>query len=175
MGIGKVKCLLYKNKIVKRDVKSGYMFAEKNKVNLNAWINPEKIEQGGVQNVGDWLSLVIVENVAAQYGIDIYKDVSQTRHLYAIGSILLGWQDATIWGAGFLCDPTTSKFFNEYAFIHRHFHETDIRAVRGPETRRILLEMGFKCPEIYGDPALLLPYLYTAETAKKRVCLSSTL
>lgn len=106
-----IKSLLYKNKLVKRDVESGYMFAEKNKVNLNAWINPEKISGGGVQNVGDWLSLVIVENVATQYGIDIYKEVSQTKHLYAIGSILLGWQDATIWGSGFLRDPRNSKFF----------------------------------------------------------------
>ena len=162
------KCIIYKNKIVKRDVESGYMFAEKNRVNLNAWINPKKIREGGVKNVGDWLSLVIVENVAAQYGIDIYKEVSKTKHLYAIGSILLGYQDATIWGSGFLHDITTSKYFNQYAFIHRHFHKTDIRAVRGPETRRILLKMGFKCPEIYGDPALLLPYFYTPRKMEKK-------
>ena len=42
-----IKSLLYKNKLVKRDVESGYMFAEKNKVNLNAWINLEKISGGG--------------------------------------------------------------------------------------------------------------------------------
>lgn len=123
---------------------------------------------GGVQNVGDWLSLIIVEKVAAQYGIDIYKKVSKTKHLYAIGSILLGWQDATIWGSGFLHDPTTSKLFNEYAFLHRHFHKTDIRAVRGPESRRILLKMGLPCPEIYGDPALLLPYFYTPQKLEKK-------
>ena len=41
-----IKSLLYKNKLVKRDVESGYMFAEKNKVNLNAWINLEKISGG---------------------------------------------------------------------------------------------------------------------------------
>lgn len=47
MKIDSLKCLLYKNKIVKRDTESGYMFAEENKVNLNAWINPEKIMRGG--------------------------------------------------------------------------------------------------------------------------------
>ncbi len=168
MKINKVKFLLYKNKLVKRDVKNGYMVAEKNKVNLNAWINPQKIIRKEVQNIGDWLSPIIVKNVAAQYGIDINKEVSQTKHLYAIGSILLGWQDATIWGSGFLSDPTTSKFFNQYAFMHRHFHKTDIRVVRGPETRRILLEMGLSCPEIYGDPALLLPYFYTPKKLPKK-------
>lgn len=47
MKIDSLKCLLYKNKIVKRDTERGYMFAEGNKVNLNAWINPEKIMRGG--------------------------------------------------------------------------------------------------------------------------------
>lgn len=42
MKIDRVKCLLYKNKLVKRDAEYGYMFAEENKVNLNAWINVEK-------------------------------------------------------------------------------------------------------------------------------------
>lgn len=69
----------------------------------------KKIGEG--QNIGAWLSLVIVENLVAQHGIDIYKEVSQTKHLYAIGSLLLGWQDATIWGSGFLRDHSTSKFF----------------------------------------------------------------
>lgn len=58
--------------------------------------------------------------------------------------------------------------FSEYAFLHRHFHKTDIRAVRGSETRRILLEMGFQCPKIYGDPALLLPYFYTSQKLQKK-------
>lgn len=46
MKLDLLKYLLYKNKIVKRDTESGYMFAEGNKVNLNAWINPEKIMRG---------------------------------------------------------------------------------------------------------------------------------
>ncbi len=43
MRIEQLRYILYKNKFVKRDVESGYMFAEENKVNLNAWINLEKI------------------------------------------------------------------------------------------------------------------------------------
>lgn len=46
------------------------------------------------------------------------------------------------------------------SFVHRHYHQLDIRAVRGPETRRILIQMGYKCPQIYGNPAVLMPLIY---------------
>lgn len=66
-------------------------------MNLNAWIVPN----GHNNNVGDYLSVVVVEYMCKHYGIDRNKRIGCTKHLYTIGPILLGYQDATIWGSGF--------------------------------------------------------------------------
>lgn len=139
------------NKVVDRN--SGFLLqSEKNKVNLNAWIVPN----GDVQNTGDYLSKIIVENMCSKFGLDIDQVTKETKHLYAIGSILMGYQDMTVWESGFGCDKTLSPFFHIYKISHRIRHKVDIRAVRGPETRRILMNMGYNCPEVYGDPAVML-------------------
>jgi pyruvyltransferase len=43
----------------------------------------------------------------------------------------------------------------------------DVRAVRGPRTRKFLLECNIKCPAIYGDPAIIMPEIYNPENIKK--------
>lgn len=42
-----------------------------------------------------------------------------------------------------------------------------VLAVRGPKTRAYLLSKGVDCPEVFGDPILLLKYLYYPKITKK--------
>lgn len=158
----KINRFVFGKRIVKRDAMYLY-FAEKNLVNLNAWINPERT----VNNVGDYLSLVVVDYMCKRYGVSLEERVKKTQHLYSIGSIILGNQDATIWGSGFISDYNTLSRKKLVGMFHKFRHSLDIRAVRGPETLRILKEMGYdrlvknKCSGVpLGDPAVLMPLIY---------------
>lgn len=64
-------------------------------------------------------------------------------------------EKSVIWGAGIIDGSVTGlpKF-------------KEIRAVRGPKTRQKLLSLGIDCPEVYGDPALLLPLHYKPDIEK---------
>ncbi len=120
-------------------------------VNVNYW--------NGAKNLGDAISPVIVNFVAARKGICIDKKVSKTKHLYAVGSVVTaGCQDCTVWGSGILNAKILSRLKNR---------KMDIRSVRGPITRMILMEYGYEVPAIYGDPAILMPMIYNPEVQKK--------
>lgn len=85
------------------------------------------------------------------------------RTFLVIGSILEACMhpEAVVWGAG-LIQPPSKKLP-----VPRR-----ISAVRGPLTRSKLLKQNIKCPETYGDPALLLPLVYQPPSVKRHpVCL----
>lgn len=76
---------------------------------------------------------------------------------YVVGSILDRAKDnSVVWGSGFLTEESTIT------------SNPKILAVRGPLTRKRLIDQGKNCPEIYGDPALLFSKFYSPkETGKK--------
>lgn len=106
-------------------------------------------------NFGDYLSLLLVERIVG-CPVQIYEKTDPTtmRKLLAIGSILTyAEQEDILWGPGVNGKLLKTK--------HYKFTDLDVRAVRGPLTRKFLMKnFNIKCPEVYGDPALLIPYFF---------------
>lgn len=113
------------------------------------------------KNVGDTLTMPLMKYLSDEYNLS-QKFYLKAKHLYCIGSIIcFGLFDATIWGSGFLSKDFAIKLKkNKYI-------KYDVRAVRGPLTRNLLIECGYKCPEVYGDPAILYEKFYKPKVDKK--------
>jgi pyruvyltransferase len=120
-----------------------------NELPLYYWRQPDFV------NFGDYLSVKVVERILGQ-PIAIYKKEVPPKEikLLAIGSILyFADENDVVWGSG-INGKTLKK--SDY-----RFQNIDVRAVRGPLTRQFLMDQfGINCPEVYGDPALLFPYLF---------------
>jgi pyruvyltransferase len=102
----------------------------------------------GWDNFGDALSKPIIERLLKR---EIKSTHTPFEHkLLSLGSILHSALNGdVVWGTGIM-----TGWFPE------HISQLDVRAVRGPLTRDILLKKGIQCPAVYGDPALLIPLLF---------------
>lgn len=100
-------------------------------------------------NFGDWVGPFLFE---ARTGTKpLYHKLDRRTGgtaLVTAGSIMahIRRADAAIvWGAGIISREDVFE------------RPREIRAVRGPLTRARCLALGYNCPEVYGDPAILLP------------------
>ncbi|MBU1263767.1 MAG: polysaccharide pyruvyl transferase family protein [Gammaproteobacteria bacterium] len=106
-------------------------------------------------NVGDYLSKVIVSEVLSLRDLEIQDKKDKSKRLFAIGSILhFAKSKECVWGSGVNWKLDSA--------MHR-FTGLDVRAVRGPLTRDYLIRRAISVPEIYGDPALLMPLFFPAD------------
>lgn len=102
-------------------------------------------------NFGDELGRVVVELMLAEKGYTLFDRTRKQRQLLSVGSIIhFAHDNAVIWGSG-----RNGKIDDA---DHR-FNALDVRAVRGPRTQEFLKKRGIHAPEVFGDPALLLPSL----------------
>ena len=119
-------------------------------------------------NFGDDLNAILLSELSGKKVL-AYNSFYHFRHpvdnIMAIGSVL-GWMEnskTTVWGSGIL-DPNMGKQC-------KHYSIGKVCAVRGKLTRKCLLQAGIDCPEVYGDPALLMPLIYrpSSSSVKGRV------
>lgn len=133
------------------------------------WSRTQETEK----NFGDALNPLLLKALTGK-PVEHYNDCGQWRKLFSpmlfcIGSILdrnklshrLRPGEIHVWGTGTRGEKNLA-----------HFKKATIHAVRGPLTRKKLLEDGVACPEIYGDPAILLPQIIKpSEVPSPSVCL----
>lgn len=116
--------------------------------------------EDGRDNYGDVLSKYLVKKLAKSIVIKVKYPSSRfynywIKNYSVIGSIITAASTNTIvWGSGIIKK-------------NENIRKAKFLAVRGPLTRRRIIELGYEAPEVYGDPAILLPVLFDKKVAKK--------
>lgn len=154
--------MTFKEKLLKRKrMISSYLkwiFSFKKPIYLTMWL-PQGLDKPN--NIGDDLNVPLVQTISKHFVFPVqYSINSSNRECYSvIGSLIPWWinNNTIVWGSGV-------KSLKEMVY------KKAIRfcAVRGPITRQYLIDNGIECPEIYGDPALLMPLIYHPLDVKKK-------
>lgn len=119
-----------------------------------------KPDDGSV-NFGDYLSTVIVDRCLRTSGFTLADEVPRNARLLAIGSILHYARNGdVIWGSGLNGRAGQDD-------LNPKVQHLDIRAVRGPRTQEIMRRRGLTVPDIFGDPALLIPHLFSGRFQRR--------
>jgi hypothetical protein len=112
------------------------------------------------ENFGDLIGKYLVEKISGKKVVWVhpkkwhFKDYFQPIYFTA-GSILAQVnKKCVVWGSGVILEDQVVK-------------PATFCAVRGPQTRKVLLQQGHVVPEVYGDPGLLLPLYYFPKIEKK--------
>lgn len=103
-----------------------------------------------IENFGDMLGPWIVRRICETRGLG--AEVASSPRLLSVGSIMrLGRGGDVVWGTG----------VNGKSADKGPFPIFDVRAVRGPLSAEVLRKSGNSVPEVFGDPALLIPHLWS--------------
>ena len=112
-------------------------------------------ESKEISNFGDNLTPYLIEKLSGKKPYLVNRYCCKEYYLMA-GSILSeANKNSIIFGTGIMIEKEKFK------------KPKKVLAVRGPLTRKRLIELGYNCPDIYGDPALLLPLVYKPKVAKQ--------
>ena len=124
------------------------------------WWNEIKIQKKSKENYGDLLGKYLVEKISQKKVVWAKPSTFSIFNFFSpiyvtIGSILTHvTSNCIVWGSGIVSKDYPIK-------------KAKFLAVRGPQTRKHLISQGYDVPEIYGDPALLLPKYYNPKIKKE--------
>lgn len=160
--LSKVKSILKNNHAVYDTVMAGRLFRsqarnvfQRNELSVNPVelaTHPDKYilcHWSVSPNFGDAASPIVTEMLSGKKALPLSHNLNVRRlpSYSVVGSVLQfqATSNTEIWGSGFI--TRERRFTWKPAKIH---------AVRGPLTRERCLTQGVPCPEVYGDPAVIL-------------------
>ena len=110
------------------------------------------------RNVGDLIGKYIYEKITGNKINYIHPKDTKDKVYLTCGSIIqykhVKYNNTIIWGSGIMFEKINK--FNSKIF-----------AVRGKKTAEILAKLDIKCPQIFGDIALLLPRFFNPKNLEK--------
>lgn len=124
------------------------------------WFSEPILMKKTKENYGDLIGKYLVEKISGKQvsfsNPKKWNIFNYFRPIYVTAGSILAYanKNTIVWGSGIILKDQQVK---NAIFL----------AVRGPQTRKRLLELGYKVPEVYGDPALLLPQYYNPTVEKK--------
>jgi hypothetical protein len=130
-----------------------------NRIRLFWWSEIELMGKSR-ENFGDLLGKYLAQKISGRKVVWVHPEKWHLQDLFSpiyltIGSILAQVNSkCVVWGSGVISKDARIK-------------KAKFLAVRGPKTREVLVNLGYEVPEIYGDPAILLPKYYHPKISKK--------
>ena len=107
-------------------------------------------------NVGDALTPWLIRRLTGRYPRFSNPGAPGTTHLVTGSVAACARERCVLWGPGIM---SASDAISDAATL---------LAVRGPLTRARALDCGAACPDILGDPAMLMPRLYCPPATERR-------
>lgn len=116
----------------------------------------------GVLNFGDWCGPHIVQRLSGRIPVQGNRPGVSPRIVYSVGSIL-GWikrSNVDVWGSGLM-----RPYESDEIPARKRLNGVVVHAVRGTLTQNCVSDqIGWNVPDVFGDPALLLPQVYTPKS-----------
>lgn len=141
-------------RIIKSFVKGTIRLFRKGPGNRMFWTGREE----KCPNFGDLIGPYLFEKITGITPTFAHTSNLSFNSVYMSAGSLMSWcrENSVIWGSGIV--QRGQKFPKPQA----------VYAVRGPITRAHFIDQGYDCPEVYGDPGLLMPFFYKPKNVVRK-------
>ncbi len=121
-----------------------------------------------VRNWGDCINVYIYNKLSEKScKVLSHTNTNDEPHYVICGSIMhFTTRNSIVWGAGLITN-NVNYCIDHKIWVNKKIIPKKICAVRGPKTRQELKNIGIDCPNVYGDPAMIFPFLYNPINKKK--------